>query len=317
MDVFRRSHQVDSLYGVFAFFFLMLQLDQLVCESPEVIFEIKDGELNQVIFKGEKNVTLICHVSNTLHAEVTISKIGGFSVVSKNGNCIEYTIPEATGQSDGDYSCLVRYKDDKTDQVVEISKLITLKVANSSHPICFRNGTITPEKYGKGDTLLLSCYCVNTRVCSWLETVVGSEVGKPLSAHYIRYYKNKVLLQIVVGPLTSMDSSTRYDCRSGAQYHEWCSIGPANVSINDTILPSISKSDNSEGCSPLETPVTGIIRNENFSTDHNLKDGDSDEAEAKYGFLPLMFLVVIVLLTLFLFVLFIFISTIKKEKEKI
>ena len=232
-------------FRVLAVCFLICQIDRVLCVSQEVILEIKDGDLNQVIFVGERDITLICHVSNTLHADVRISKIGGASVATNNavGNCVEYNIQEVTEQDDGDYSCTARYEDENTGRIVEMSKLLSVKVRNTSRSVCLRNGSRLHEEYKEGDTLLLSCYCVDILGCIWSRTVVGSEIGESVPTIYTFEHNNKVLQQIVIGPLTSIDITVRYDCLHGSATKERCSIGPANVSINDSILPTILRSD--------------------------------------------------------------------------
>ena len=140
-----------------------------------------------------------------------------------------------------------------------MSKLSSVNVRNTSRSVCLRNGSRLHEEYKKGDTLLLSCYCVDSLGCIWSRTVVGSEIGEGVPATYTFKHNNKVLEQIVIGPLTSIDIITRYYCLHGSSTKERCSIGPANVSINDSILPNILRSDHSDGCPALVNPNTGTI----------------------------------------------------------
>ena len=89
---------MKSISRVLAVCFLICQIDRVICVSQEVIFEIKEGDL-QIIFVGERDITLI----------------GGTSVANNTavGNCVECNIQEVTGQDDGDYSCTARYEDEK------------------------------------------------------------------------------------------------------------------------------------------------------------------------------------------------------------
>ena len=78
--------------------------------------------------------------------------------------------------------------------------------------------------------LLLSCYCVYFLGCIWGRTVVGSEIGEGVPATHTFKHNNKVFQQIVIGPLTSIDITTRYDCLHGSTKKERFSISPSNVS---------------------------------------------------------------------------------------
>ncbi|PIK56094.1 hypothetical protein BSL78_06990 [Apostichopus japonicus] len=254
---------MESLYSLFAISLLFSSFHQVLCESQEVYFEIKDGNFNEVIFNGEKDITLICHVSNTLHADVTITKLGEGSVATNAGigNCLEYNIQQVTEQNGGNYSCTSRFEDKKTGRMVEMSQMLSLNVRDNQSASCLRNGTGLHQGYNHGDILLLSCFCDVSKECHWLKTVVGSGIGESVPPMDVLQHYGKVIRRIIVGPLTSMDLATRYDCYFGPSIKEGerCSIGPADVSINDYISLPIPQSDLSHGCPELVNQITTEI----------------------------------------------------------
>ncbi|PIK37911.1 hypothetical protein BSL78_25261 [Apostichopus japonicus] len=247
---------MGSIYRLFAISLLLVQIDRVLCESQEVYFEIKDGNFNEVIFIGEKDIILICHVSNTLHANVTITKVGKGSVATNGGigNCLEYNIQQVTEQNGGNYSCTSRYEDKNTGRMVEMSRMLSLNVRNNQSASCLRNGTGLHQAYSVGDVLLLSCYCDVSIQCNWIKAVVGSQTGENVPSMNVQH-NGKVIRRIVVGPVTSMDVTTRYDCSFGPSIDERCSIGPADESINDYISKPSQQSNLSEGCPELVTPI--------------------------------------------------------------
>ncbi|PIK56098.1 hypothetical protein BSL78_06994 [Apostichopus japonicus] len=261
---------MGCIYRLCAIPLLLITIDQVLCESQEVYFEIKDGNVTEVIFIGEKNITLICHVSNTLHANVTINKVGEGSVATNGGigNCLEYNIQQVTEQYGGNYSCTSRYEDKNTGRMVEMSRMLSVNVRDNQSASCLRNGTGIRQAYSVGDVLLLSCYCDVSIECNWIQSVVGSEVGESVPSMEVLQHNGKVIRRIVVGPLTSMDLGTRYDCFLGSSIDQRCSIGPANVSINDKVSLPIPKSDLSEGCPLSVTTIPGIF-SEEVSTERN------------------------------------------------
>ncbi|PIK37910.1 hypothetical protein BSL78_25260 [Apostichopus japonicus] len=248
---------MESLYSLFAISLLFISFHQVLSESQEVYFEIKDGNFNEVIFIGEKNITLICHVSNTLHADVTITKVGEGSVATNFGigNCLEYNIQQVTEQNGGNYSCTSRYEDKNAGRMVEMSRMLSVNVRDNQFASCLRNGTGLHQAYSVGDVLLLSCYCDVSNECNWIKTVVGSPFGTSITAMEVQH-NGKIIRRIVVGPLTSMDLDTRYDCSFGSSIDERCSIGPSYFSINDYISLSNQQSDLSHGCPEIVTPIT-------------------------------------------------------------
>ncbi|PIK56097.1 hypothetical protein BSL78_06993 [Apostichopus japonicus] len=249
---------MEYLYKLFVISILFVQLDQVLCESQEVYFEIKDGNFNEVIFIGEKDITLICHVSKTLHADVTITKVGEGSVATNGGigNCLEYNIQQVAEQNGGNYSCTSRYEDKNTGRMVEMSRMLSVNVRDNHFASCLRNGTGLHQAYSEDDVLLLSCYCYVSIECNWIKTVVGSKVGESIPSIDFLQHKSKVIRRIVVGPLTSMDLGTRYDRSFGSSIDKRCSFGPADESINDYISLPSQKSDLSEGCPIMVTPIT-------------------------------------------------------------
>lgn len=250
--------------------FLFVQFDPLLCASHEVFFDIMDGRNNEVIFIGEENITLLCHVTNTSNANVTITVIGSETVATNNGvgSCIEYNIVNATQQTDGDYSCTAEYEDNDTGTTVEVFRMLSVNVKNSSEPACLRNGS---GVYGEGDSLQLSCYCESSLKCVWIKTVVGSQNGEIIATNEETTARGKIIRRITVGPLSPEETEIRYDCSYGSKSGERCSIGPADVSINDDISSFHPQSDQlEEGCPmssvPIFQPVTVSVTSDMTST---------------------------------------------------
>ncbi|PIK37909.1 hypothetical protein BSL78_25259 [Apostichopus japonicus] len=295
---------MGSIYRLCAITLLLITIDQVLCESQEVYFEIKDGYLNEVIFIGEKNITLICHVSDTLHANVTINKVGEGSVATNGGigNCLEYNIQQVTEQYGGNYACTSRYEDKNTGRMVEMSRMLSLNVKDNQSATCLRNGTGIQKFYSVGDVLLLSCYCDVSVECNWIKSVEGSRVGTSILPMEVLQTNGKVIRRIVVGPLTSMNLTTRYDCLFGSSLDERCSIGPANVSINDEVSLFIPQSDLSKGCPLSVTPTPGI-----FSGSTEKTRGGQSLPEKSDDFLIYIVIGVCILVAIFLVVLFLFI----------
>ncbi|PIK56095.1 hypothetical protein BSL78_06991 [Apostichopus japonicus] len=249
---------MESLYSLFAISLLCISFHQVLCESQKVYFEIKDGHFNEVIFIGEKNITLICHVSNALHADVTITKVGEGSVATNRGigNCLEYNIQQVTEQNGGNYSCTSRYEDKNTGRMVEMSGMLSLNVRDNQFASCLRNGTGLHQAYTEGDVLLLSCYCDVSIECIWIKSKVGSGVGERVLPMEVLQHNGKVIRRIVVGPLTSLDLTSKYDCSFGSSNEERCTIVLADVSKNDYISLPSQQSDLSEGCPKQVNQIT-------------------------------------------------------------
>ncbi|PIK56096.1 hypothetical protein BSL78_06992 [Apostichopus japonicus] len=266
---------MESFYSLFAISLQFILFHQVLCESQEVYFEIKDGNFNEIIFIGEKNITLICHVSNILHADVTITKVGEGSVATNRGigNCLEYNIQQVTEQNGGNYSCTSRYGDKNTGGVVEMSRMLSLIVRDNHSPSCLRNGTGLHQAYSVGDVLSLSCYCDVSIECNWIQSVERSKVGRRVPPMDVLQHNGKIIRRIVVGPLTSLDVAIRYDCSSGSSVDERCSIGPANVSINDVVSLSIPQSYLSEACL-ISVPSSTESMTEEVSTTVKLTSTD-------------------------------------------
>ncbi|KAJ8030564.1 hypothetical protein HOLleu_27018 [Holothuria leucospilota] len=128
--------------------------------SQEIFFELKDSEINEVIYIGERDIEMRCGVTSLLHADLIIDH-NGTVVATSTGNTVTYVIEEIT-QSDGwTFTCAVDFTFPNGTRFNEQANLV-LNVQTIT-PYCFHNGSSVGE-----NVLQLTCYCLVNVNCLWV-----------------------------------------------------------------------------------------------------------------------------------------------------
>ncbi|PIK45026.1 hypothetical protein BSL78_18118 [Apostichopus japonicus] len=221
------------------------------------MFELMDGEYNEVVFVGETDITLQCSYTGNLTVDTV-------AIMDQNGNnvteeiktiCAEYRINTVAMSDGGMYKCNVRSTYMNGTELTEVATL-DLNVKFDTSPQCVRNGTVG-KPYKPGDWILLSCYCREMDTCLWSFNVKDSGQAVLLTPLYeIMKHKGKAIRRVIVHYTSSTDPNTRYDCFSGSAATDRCEIGPESESSNDIIINSMETVTPPDDCSSSTTDGT-------------------------------------------------------------
>ncbi|XP_071838996.1 uncharacterized protein [Apostichopus japonicus] len=244
-------YQLQGLRRTICFEVIMIYISISSLGKSQVMFELMDGEYNEVVFVGETDITLRCSYTGDLTIEtVTIMDQNGNNVIEEIKTIYaEYRINSVAMSDGGMYKCNVRFTCMDRREVTEVATL-DLNVKYDNSPQCVRNGTVG-EPYKPGDWILLSCYCREMDTCSWTSTVVNSgNTAHFLPLNEMVIHKGKAIRKVKVHYTSSTDPNTRYDCFSGSASTSRCAIAPESESSNDIIINTMETVTSTDVCSP-------------------------------------------------------------------
>lgn len=208
-----------------------------------VKFELVDGEFNEVIFVGEKDIILNCSVTCVKSSEITI-KHGDLEIARNitNDGYLQYHIEDVSLEHHGRYACIVSFIDISTGLNNTEMETLILNIQKSG-PQCFRNGT-EGKSYQEGDLLLISCYCLENDSCVWTATIEGAGTAVHLNSIFERtLHRGKEIQRLLEEYVMSTNMDVRYDCIRISGQNNFCSIGPQKISSQDMVINSVPSSD--------------------------------------------------------------------------
>lgn len=210
--------------------------------SQEIFFELKDSEINEVIYIGERDIEMRCGVTSLLHADLIIDH-NGTVVATSTGNTVTYVIEEIT-QSDGwTFICTVDFIFPNGTRFNEQANLV-LNVQTIT-PYCFHNGSSVGE-----NLLQLTCYCLVNVNCLWVTSYLrvhtrDVSVGPMVTReHNNKTVSRVIILPSLIGsvelPMEGLYGGCLFGNRSSEGcYFTLCSDSPNGFSLNLPSLPSL------------------------------------------------------------------------------